>query len=112
MASDKESETLDETAAKARPQERRTPGLVALWCGDRPVAVPCAASKRGEVLGRGWLAEVGLADERASREHCRLWLDGGGLVITALTEGWFEVLEPSDARRYANTLKRAPGASP
>lgn len=29
------------------------------------------------------------------------------VAITALVEAWFEVLEPSDARRYVNTLKRA-----
>lgn len=84
VASDKQSETLEETASKSRPKRRETPGLVALWSGTRAISIPCAASRRGEVIGRAWLETVGLTDERASREHCRVGLEDGQLALEDL----------------------------
>jgi transcriptional regulator with PAS, ATPase and Fis domain len=84
MASAKSVETLDESAHSPRAAREAVPGLLVVWSG-RAVLMACPIPKGGVVLGRNWLAEAGLEDERASREHLRATWAAGRVSIEDLS---------------------------
>ncbi len=83
MAKLTSAETLDESATGLRRQVEAVPGLLVVWAGA-PASLACPIPKGGVVLGRNWLAEAGVEDERASREHLRATMHAGRISVEDL----------------------------
>ncbi len=62
------------------PGGEPVPGLLLVFSRDRPLSIPIRAGARAVDIGRDLIAELG-ADERLSRRHATLSLDGGRLRV-------------------------------
>jgi transcriptional regulator of acetoin/glycerol metabolism len=66
-------ETIDDVTASARARDRPVPGVIVVFAAGAPAARALPLADGALELGRG----AGLDDERASRRHARVFLEGG-----------------------------------
>ncbi|HYP98155.1 MAG TPA: sigma 54-interacting transcriptional regulator [Polyangiaceae bacterium] len=77
-------ETTEESQRAPNLARRGVAGLVAIWAHGRPASLPLPLVNGELLLGRGVQAELFSDDERVSREHCRVSIDGPSWTITDL----------------------------
>jgi|GEM_PF-557103 len=76
--------TASESLYGAELEAARVPGIVLIWAGDRPTCVPLSFPQSGILIGRDTEQEPFKSDDRLSREHCRVSLEGDKFVVTDL----------------------------
>jgi len=77
-------ETSDESQRSPELTVGAIPGVVVIWTHDRPAQLVLPLAGGRLELGRAAQEELFENDDRVSREHCRLELDGPGWTVTDL----------------------------
>ena len=77
-------ETCDESQRIPELTAGAIPGLVVIWTHDRPAELVLPLVNGRLDLGRAAQDQLFENDDRVSREHCRIELDGPGWTVTDL----------------------------
>jgi transcriptional regulator with PAS, ATPase and Fis domain len=79
-----ERETLSETSWGSQGEGKPEPGLVVIFSGNAPLLRAIPFTQGRLVLGRADAGGVPLPDERVSREHAELTIEGGRVTVRDL----------------------------
>ena len=84
MAAMSAEETSDESQRRPELILGGIPGIVVIWSHDRPAALTLPLVSGRLALGRTAQTDLFDTDDRVSREHCLIELDGPGWCVTDL----------------------------
>ena len=78
------TETRDGTADGEARGSGAIPGVVVVFTGTHPTSVPLAFNRGRVLLGRGGASSLCVSDERMSREHAEIRVDGDRWTVRDL----------------------------